>query len=139
MSAEKNKTTSQEKVVQLLTAEQLLKNRVRSEIIALASEERMMTYMQSEMLGLRKDLNIRNAQVYFLYDHFQELHIAYFAADYPGLPLTVKGKCRKSCLVKLGEWFCEMSVKKCNAVHPMLGIRPRFAKPLSVFEKTDKA
>lgn len=127
------KSGHESNVVQFLDSKSLLKRRVQGTMVARATEESMMSYMQTELLKERSDLGIRVAQVYFIFDHVQNLHVAYLQADYPGLPLTVKGKCRKSCLVELALWFCDLSTKSKNVPHPMLGIQPRFVEPMEIF------
>lgn len=106
-------------------------------MIAESSEEKMMAYLQSNLLHERPELKINSAQVSFIYDHKQKIHVARWTADYPGLPLIVKGHCKRSCLIALGEWFCEMSVKSEAKVHPMLGIRPRFVVQMEEFKESN--
>lgn len=123
-------------VIPLDTARVRIKNRVRKELVALGSEDQMMAYMQQVMPSYREDLRLEKAQVFFFYDDVQGLYIAYLTARAPGFPLTAKGLCRRSCLVALAEWFCDLpklEKGKGPSLLPIGGITPRVVSPMPEF------
>lgn len=105
--------------------------RARTALLSMADSSDMLPYIQGELPRLNP--NLGNITVDVSCDEIKGIFNVYVLGNYPGMPLTFRSKCLKSCLLRCAQHLCQLEAPKIDASAAIQGIQPIYVRPLPEF------
>lgn len=107
--------------------------RVRAALLAMSDSSEMTVYLQQTLPALVPHLGA--IEIDCAFNDALGQHVVYVLGRYPGLPMTFRGQCLKSCLVACAVRLCAVPVPKPGTAPVIVGITPVFVPPLAEFKR----
>lgn len=105
--------------------------RVRTALLSMSDSSEMLPYLQGELPRLNPNLGEITLDVSC--GDKKGIYIVYILGNYPGMPLTFRSKCLKSCLLRCAQHLCQLDAPKIDASAAIQGIQPIYVRPLPEF------
>lgn len=106
--------------------------RVRPALLGLSDSSEMMLYLQKQLPTINPHLGPITFDT--VCDENKELFTVYVLGSYPGMPLTFRSRCLKSCYLHCAQHLCALTAPRTNERHTIRGIAPIYVRPLPEFK-----